>query len=168
MAGVVTQFTKITVGRPRPGTYALLYYLTSPHSLADIIDRCQPPSGSVDPTFGLSTEAICTQTDLAIVKDGFRSFPSGHSSLSFAGLGFLAFYLGKLNVLMFLSSIFIIIYLAGKVHLFDRKGYTVSKDYLVLPVLANCYLYLGENLAFHWSFFSCRSSRNFADHGLST
>lgn len=57
-------------------------------------------SGSVDPIFGLSTEAICTQTDLAILKDGFRSFPSGHSSLSFAGLGFLAFYLGKFNVLM--------------------------------------------------------------------
>ncbi|KAJ3989115.1 phosphatidic acid phosphatase type 2/haloperoxidase [Lentinula detonsa] len=97
MAGVITQFTKITVGRPRP----------------DVIDRCQPRAGSVDPTFGLSTAAVCTQTDMSLLKDGFRSFPSGHSSLSFAGLGFLAFYL------------------AGKLHLFDHKGY-LGKVWLFL------------------------------------
>ncbi|KAJ3866580.1 phosphatidic acid phosphatase type 2/haloperoxidase [Lentinula novae-zelandiae] len=97
MAGVVTQFTKVTVGRPRP----------------DVIDRCQPPSGTIDPTFGLSTAAICTQTDMSLLKDGFRSFPSGHSSLSFAGLGFLAFYV------------------AGKLHLFDHKGH-IGKVWLFL------------------------------------
>ncbi|GAW01546.1 lipid transport protein [Lentinula edodes] len=97
MAGVVTQFTKVTVGRPRP----------------DVIDRCQPRSGTIDPTFGLSTAAICTQTDLSLLKDGFRSFPSGHSSLSFAGLGFLAFYV------------------AGKLHLFDHKGH-IGKVWLFL------------------------------------
>ncbi|KAF9071707.1 phosphatidic acid phosphatase type 2/haloperoxidase [Rhodocollybia butyracea] len=101
MAAVITQFSKITVGRPRP----------------DIIDRCQPTSNAVDPTFGLSTAAICTQTDMAILRDGFRSFPSGHTSLSFAGLGFLAFYL------------------AGKLHLFDRKGH-LGKVWLFLAPLA--------------------------------
>lgn len=66
---------KNAIGKPRP----------------DLIDRCQPNitmiSGgqNIDlPTivgqFGLSNHSICTQTDNAILKDGFRSFPSGHSS----------------------------------------------------------------------------------------
>jgi len=105
LTGAITQFTKITVGRPRP----------------DIIDRCIPIQGSADPTYGLSTAAICTQTDAAILRDGFRSFPSGHSSLSFAGLGFLSFYL------------------AGKVHLFDRRGHT-GKAWLSLTPLAGAAL----------------------------
>ncbi|KAF4576456.1 hypothetical protein EYR36_000948 [Pleurotus pulmonarius] len=97
LTGAVTQFTKVTVGRPRP----------------DVISRCQPIPGSVDPTYGLSTFNICTQTDEAILRDGFRSFPSGHSSLSFAGLGFLSFYL------------------AGKLHLFDKRGHA-GKAWLAL------------------------------------
>ncbi|PCH38025.1 acid phosphatase/Vanadium-dependent haloperoxidase [Wolfiporia cocos MD-104 SS10] len=88
LAGSITQFTKITVGRPRP----------------DLIARCIPRAGAVDPPYGLSTAAICTQTDKFMMTDGWRSFPSGHSSLSFAGLGFLTFYL------------------AGKLHLFDHRG----------------------------------------------
>lgn len=88
LAGAITQFAKITVGRPRP----------------DLIARCIPKPGSVDPPYGLSTAAICTQTDRFMMTDGWRSFPSGHSSMSFAGLGFLAFYL------------------AGKLHLFDQRG----------------------------------------------
>ncbi|KAJ3864047.1 phosphatidic acid phosphatase type 2/haloperoxidase [Lentinula novae-zelandiae] len=105
LTGSITQFTKITVGRPRP----------------DIIDRCQPITGSVDPIFGLSSAAICTQTDSYIMRDGFRSFPSGHSSMSFAGLGFLAFYL------------------AGKLHMFDRKGH-VGKAWISLTPFAGAAL----------------------------
>ena len=106
LTGVVAQAMKITVGRPRP----------------DLIARCLPKPGSENgPVFGLVTAEICTQTDIFILKDGFRSFPSGHAScmptprsipiqcsdvgfalVSFAGLGFLSFYL------------------AGKIHLFVR------------------------------------------------
>jgi len=87
--GAFTQIVKITVGRPRP----------------DFIDRCQPIPGAKDANpFGLVTAAICTQKDTSMLKDGFRSFFSGHSSLSFAGLGFLSWYL------------------AGKLHLFNRRG----------------------------------------------
>ncbi|KAI6150184.1 PAP2-domain-containing protein [Pisolithus thermaeus] len=89
ITGAITQFSKITTGRPRP----------------DVLSRCMPTDGSQDPIYGLSTDAICTQTDNAIMIDGWRSFPSGHSSLSFAGLGFLSFYL------------------AGKMHLFDKRGH---------------------------------------------
>ncbi|KAJ7694227.1 phosphatidic acid phosphatase type 2/haloperoxidase [Mycena rosella] len=100
ITGSVTQFTKLTVGRPRP----------------DIIDRCQPIPGSVDPIYGLSNSSICTTPyDSALMLDAFRSFPSGHSSLSFAGLGFLAFYL------------------AGKLHLFDHRGYAAKAWVSLVP-----------------------------------
>jgi membrane-associated phospholipid phosphatase len=36
---------------------------------------------------------ICTQTDLEFMDDGFRSFPSGHSSWSWAGLLYLTLFL---------------------------------------------------------------------------
>ncbi|KAF8551341.1 PAP2-domain-containing protein [Imleria badia] len=93
----ITQIVKVTVGRPRP----------------DLIARCQPFPGSEDPLWGLSTVDICTQTSKHILENGWRSFPSGHSSLSFAGLGFLTFYL------------------AGKLRLFDGRGYA-SKVWLSL------------------------------------
>lgn len=99
--GSITQFVKVTVGRPRP----------------DIISRCIPAPGSADPLWGLSTYHICTQTNEKVLKDGFRSFFSGHSSLSFAGLGFLGFYL------------------AGKLHLFDQKGHA-GKTWLCLTPFA--------------------------------
>ncbi|PFH52415.1 hypothetical protein AMATHDRAFT_140084 [Amanita thiersii Skay4041] len=116
--GSFTQFVKITVGRPRP----------------DIVDRCQPPSGATDPIFGLTSWTICTQTDNSILRDGFRSFPSGHSSLSFAGLGFLSFYL------------------AGKVHLFDERGYT-GKTWLALsPFAAAALVAISRTMDYrhHW------------------
>ncbi|KAL8902269.1 MAG: hypothetical protein Q9207_004804 [Kuettlingeria erythrocarpa] len=102
-AFVVTGALKNATGKPRP----------------DLIDRCQPKAGSADPLpFGLSNSSICTQTDHAILKDGFRSFPSGHSSSAFAGL----FYLS--------------IYLAAKMHVLDNRG-EVWKTFIVLvPTLA--------------------------------
>ncbi|EDR07747.1 uncharacterized protein LACBIDRAFT_298254 [Laccaria bicolor S238N-H82] len=214
LTGAVTQFTKITVGRPRPGTsissfpcVAPLFPTVTPHispfSLCvllsfysflcafltfpcapsfpyrpcppytsspflsivlppfpfllspslpppllpslpfpsptqqltvskptDIIARCLPPQNATDPIFGLSTDAICTNTDVAIMRDGFRSFPSGHSSrrrltqpitVSFAGLGFLSFYL------------------AGKLHLFDKRGHA-GKAWLSLTPFAGAAL----------------------------
>ena len=61
-AFVITAALKNACGKPRP----------------DLIDRCQPRAGSVDPpVFGLSNFTICTQTDNAILNDGFKSFPSG-------------------------------------------------------------------------------------------
>lgn len=64
LAFVTTQILKNACGKPRP----------------DLIDRCQPAAGSQDlPVFGLSNSTIC-QGDPALIKDGFRSWPSGHSS----------------------------------------------------------------------------------------
>lgn len=102
LTGTITNVVKICVGRPRP----------------DLIDRCQPIAGSVNAAvYGLSNHTICTQTDRYILNDGFRSFPSGHSSLSFAGLGFLS------------------LYLAGKLHLFDMRGHTGKSWLSVTPLV---------------------------------
>ncbi|KAL8712217.1 MAG: hypothetical protein Q9225_006973 [Loekoesia sp. 1 TL-2023] len=97
-AFVITGALKNATGKPRP----------------DLIDRCQPLGGSADPpVYGLSNSTICTQTNHKMLKDGFRSFPSGHSSSAFAGL----FYLS--------------IYLAAKMHVLDNKG-EVWKTFIVL------------------------------------
>ncbi|KAI9766629.1 MAG: hypothetical protein M1840_006440 [Geoglossum simile] len=94
----ITGALKNATGKPRP----------------DVIARCKPKEGSADPpVFGLVTSGICTQQNHAILKDGFRSFPSGHSSTAFAGL----FYLS--------------LYLAAKLHVLDNRG-EVWKTFIVL------------------------------------
>jgi diacylglycerol diphosphate phosphatase/phosphatidate phosphatase len=69
------------VGRPRP----------------DLLARCVPISST--PRDKLVTIAVCTQTHHHTLHDGWRSFPSGHSSFSFAGLGYLSLFLaGQLRI----------------------------------------------------------------------
>ncbi|KAF6745373.1 phosphatidic acid phosphatase type 2/haloperoxidase [Ephemerocybe angulata] len=118
LTGAVTQFVKITVGRPRP----------------DVIARCIPPEGSVDPPFGLTDWTICTQVDVTILRDGFRSFPSGHSSMSFAGLGFLSFYL------------------AGKMHLFDKRGHAGKAWLALTPFCGAALVAISRSMDYrhHW------------------
>ena len=78
----LTDVVKNAVGRPRP----------------DVIARCKPAKGT--PAHQLVTIEVCTETHHHILQDGWRSFPSGHSSLSFSGLGYLAFFLmGQMHVL---------------------------------------------------------------------
>ncbi|CCD24059.1 bifunctional diacylglycerol diphosphate phosphatase/phosphatidate phosphatase NDAI_0C03990 [Naumovozyma dairenensis CBS 421] len=67
-----TNFIKNWIGRLRP----------------DFLDRCQPKPGlPVDMLFTASE--VCTTDNKEILLDGFRTTPSGHSSESFAGLGYL-------------------------------------------------------------------------------
>jgi len=72
LATFLTDVVKNSVGRPRP----------------DLIDRCKPEKGT--PEHILVTIDVCTETDYHVLHDGWRSFPSGHSSLAFSGLGYLA------------------------------------------------------------------------------
>ncbi|QRW12491.1 phosphatidate phosphatase PPAPDC1A [Ceratobasidium sp. AG-Ba] len=82
----------------------------------------QADPGSEDhAVYGLVTTAICQETDAYMMKDGWRSFFSGHSSLAFAGLGFLSFYL------------------SGKLHLFDERGHT-GKAWIALTPLTGALL----------------------------
>lgn len=103
-AFVITGSLKNLIGKPRP----------------DIIARCKPDQALVEALaqFTLATKALCTETDSHIMQDGFRSFPSGHSSSSFAGL----FYLS--------------LYLAAKLHVLDQKGEVWRTFIVLVPTLA--------------------------------
>ncbi|KAJ1906269.1 hypothetical protein LPJ81_001435 [Coemansia sp. IMI 209127] len=99
-----TDVLKNVVGRPRP----------------NLLARCLPvpPNEPLrDPPQGLSTISICTQENIAVLNEGFRSFPSGHTSLSFAGMTYLTFYL------------------AGKLHLFDGQGHSYKPFVVFMPLL---------------------------------
>ena len=75
--GVVTNILKLSVGRPRP----------------DFISRCKPVSSSWE------ADPICTGA-VADFQEGYKSFPSGHASWSFATVLFLSLYLaGKFKAL---------------------------------------------------------------------
>ncbi|KAG6874054.1 hypothetical protein C0995_006911 [Termitomyces sp. Mi166 len=137
LTGSITQFTKITVGRPRPGAFQSYLYGCTTQAFAfpeDVLDRCKLPPGTTDPEFGLSYWQLCTQTDNSILRDGFRSFPSGHSSMSFAGLGFLAFYL------------------AGKLHLFDRRGHAGKAWISLAPFCGAALVAISRTMDYrhHW------------------
>lgn len=81
LASFLTDIIKNAVGRPRP----------------DLLDRCQPAAGTLPNV--LVTIDVCTAPADHQLHDGWRSFPSGHSSFSFAGLGFLSIFLaGQLHV----------------------------------------------------------------------
>lgn len=68
----LTDVVKNAVGRPRP----------------DLLSRCKPAPGT--PAHTLVTFEVCTETDHHVLHDGWRSFPSGHSSTAFSGLGYLS------------------------------------------------------------------------------
>lgn len=81
LSSFITDVIKNAVGRPRP----------------DLISRCKPATGT-NPNI-LVTIDICTETDHHTLHDGWRSFPSGHSSFAFAGLGYVAlFFCGQMHV----------------------------------------------------------------------
>ena len=86
---VITEGLKDLCGRPRP----------------DLLARCQPhlsqlaqyAVGGLGQQLGgapvLVDSRICQQPDSGILSDGFASFPSGHSSFSWAGMTYLTLFL---------------------------------------------------------------------------
>ncbi|GJJ76167.1 diacylglycerol diphosphate phosphatase / phosphatidate phosphatase [Entomortierella parvispora] len=106
---IVTDSIKIAVGRTRPD------FLDRCFSLYDNMAAGTPVEMLYDPVNILSNSTICTRQDL--LRDGFKSFPSGHSSFSFGGLGYLSMYL------------------AGKIHLFDERGHTYKSLVVLAPMI---------------------------------
>ncbi|WWC64260.1 uncharacterized protein I303_106870 [Kwoniella dejecticola CBS 10117] len=102
--GLVATFTnivKITVGRPRPDFFA----------------RCILPEDlTANPLHGLTSWTVCTQPDDSVLQEGFRSFPSGHSSFAWSGMWYL------------------ILYLAAKMRINNRSGYTYKSWLLLAPL----------------------------------
>ncbi|KAF9915286.1 hypothetical protein BX616_006512 [Lobosporangium transversale] len=97
---------KVTVGKHRP----------------DFLARCNPMLMGLpvvkDIPLRLWTVRVCSQPDHHILKDGMRSFPSGHASTSFAGLTYIS------------------LWMAGKMRVFDRRGYSLKVVLLIVPILA--------------------------------
>ncbi|QSZ29001.1 hypothetical protein DSL72_003510 [Monilinia vaccinii-corymbosi] len=89
LAFVITNGMKNLFGRPRP----------------DLISRCDPDlanlekyavgGGSRPQGVFLVQAGICRQKDKYTLEDGFRSYPSGHSSFSAAGLIYLSLFLAS-------------------------------------------------------------------------
>ncbi|OWM86285.1 hypothetical protein CDL15_Pgr011109 [Punica granatum] len=98
ITAVITDAIKDATGRPRP----------------DFFWRCFPDGvEAYDKGGGVK----CHGKD-SVIKEGHKSFPSGHASWSFAGLGFLS------------------LYLSGKIKAFDRNGHVAKLCIVFLPLLA--------------------------------
>ncbi|KAK6152866.1 hypothetical protein DH2020_012505 [Rehmannia glutinosa] len=97
ITGVLTDAIKDAVGRPRP----------------DFFWRCFPDGKEAYDQWG---NVVC-HGDQSVINEGHKSFPSGHTSWSFAGMGFLS------------------LYLSGKIKVFDRKGHVAKLCVVVLPLL---------------------------------
>ncbi|GLT43514.1 hypothetical protein SLA2020_174560 [Shorea laevis] len=98
ITAVITDAVKDAVGRPRP----------------DFFWRCFPDGKELYDRFG---GVICHGKD-SDIREGHKSFPSGHTSWSFAGLGYLS------------------LYLSGKIKAFDHQGHVSKLCIIVLPLLA--------------------------------
>ncbi|KAK9470783.1 phosphatidic acid phosphatase type 2/haloperoxidase [Dipodascopsis tothii] len=100
----VTDLLKNTIGRTRP----------------DFIARCMPAPGT--PLTGLVGIEVCTNPNMGVLYDGFRSTPSGHSSLSFAGLGFLSAWL------------------AGQLHIFQPGAELFKTMFSLIPLVMGLFI----------------------------
>ncbi|KAF0902966.1 hypothetical protein E2562_022605 [Oryza meyeriana var. granulata] len=98
ITGVLTDAIKDAVGRPRPNFFW----------------RCFPDGIAV---FDNVTTGVICHGHASVIKEGHKSFPSGHTSWSFAGLGFLSWYL------------------AGKITVFDRRGHVAKLCIVLVPLL---------------------------------
>ncbi|CAN8260629.1 unnamed protein product [Cochlearia groenlandica] len=97
VTAVLTDAIKNAVGRPRP----------------DFFWRCFPDGKALYDGLG---DVIC-HGDKSVIREGHKSFPSGHTSWSFAGLGYLS------------------LYLSGKVQAFDGKGHVAKLCIVIAPLL---------------------------------
>ncbi|KAJ1282690.1 hypothetical protein BS78_03G071000 [Paspalum vaginatum] len=89
ITAVFTDVIKTAVGRPRP----------------DFFWRCFPDGKQL---YDQVTGGVICHGEKSFLTDGRKSFPSGHTSWSFAGLGFLS------------------LYLSGKIKAFDRQGFIMA------------------------------------------
>ncbi|GAA0183806.1 phosphatase [Lithospermum erythrorhizon] len=120
ISAVVTDSIKDAVGRPRPNFFW----------------RCFPDGiASFDPSQGDNLGNVVCHGIKKIVREGYKSFPSGHSSWSFAGLGYLGWYL------------------CGTIRAFDRRGHSAKFCIVLLPYLFAAMVAISrvEDYWHHWT-----------------
>lgn len=85
-------------------------------------------------TYDATGNVVCV-TASNLMKDAYKSFPSGHTSWSFAGLGYLAMYL------------------AGKLSVFDRRGHSWKLFPVVLPIVVATFVAITrvDDYWHHWT-----------------
>lgn len=81
----------------------------------DFLDRCQ---SSID--FGMANVAACTNTNTQLVKEGFRTFPSGHSSTAFAAMTMVS------------------LFASGKLQVYDCRGISIKVVMVTAPMILAC------------------------------
>lgn len=115
---LITDTLKIGIGRPRPHFYAVCFGNTTAPPVFD------PVTGNV----------ICSGI-ASRIKEAYVSFPSGHTSWTFAGLGYLAMYM------------------AGKLSIFDRKGHSWKVFPIVLTLLGATFVGITriDDYWHHWT-----------------
>ncbi|XP_057804743.1 lipid phosphate phosphatase 2-like isoform X3 [Salvia miltiorrhiza] len=114
ITGVITDAIKDAVGRPRP----------------DFFWRCFPDGKDAYDRWG---NVVC-HGDEHVIRQGHKSFPSGHTSWAFAGLGFLS------------------LYISGKIKAFDRRGHVAKLCLVVLPLLVSSLIGVSrvDDYRHHW------------------
>jgi diacylglycerol diphosphate phosphatase/phosphatidate phosphatase len=100
LTALLTDAIKNVVGMPRPNFFHTCFPDGIPQYSADVDRR-----------------VICHPNSKSEYEDGYKSFPSGHASWCFAGLGYLSMYL------------------AGKMGLFDKRGYSSRVFIVAMPLL---------------------------------
>lgn len=97
--------------------------------------------------FNLMGDVNC-HGDPKVVKEGCKSFPSGHTSWSFAGLAFLSWYL------------------CGKVKAFDRRGHAAKLCIVLLPLLFAALVGISriDDYWHHWTYVFTGSIIGCAPH----
>ena len=88
---MVTEGLKNLAGKPRPDLLARC----NPDTSASALHKYQV-GGLYGPVYGESTMVdwhICRNQDRSVLNDGFTSWPSGHSSFSWAGMLYLTLWL---------------------------------------------------------------------------
>ncbi|XP_049936542.1 lipid phosphate phosphatase 2-like isoform X2 [Nymphaea colorata] len=115
VTAVITDAIKDAAGRPRP----------------DFFWRCFPDGIGV---YDHLTRNVVCHGNKSVIREGHKSFPSGHTSWSFAGLGFLS------------------LYLSGKIKAFDQSGHIAKLCIVFLPLLAAAFVGVSrvDDYWHHW------------------
>ncbi|XP_020252502.1 lipid phosphate phosphatase 2-like isoform X1 [Asparagus officinalis] len=115
ITGVLTNAIKDAVGRPRP----------------DFFWRCFPDGKEL---YDRVTGRVICHGEKSLMNAGHKSFPSGHTSWSFAGLSFFS------------------LYLSGKIKVFDRRGHVAKLCIVLLPLLIACLIGISrvDDYRHHW------------------